>query len=131
MLLYKKYLELDQKGLFQSTLERIYEEGKMTNFKPPGQPFLSNTTPPTTNLHSFATNRTDYSPRFIQHTSPQNTSMSSPNAFQSQVYLSSPFVHRPDSVQEQLFSVENNFASNEPKTLKGKKKSHLNFKKKK
>ncbi|KAJ3333266.1 poly(A)-specific ribonuclease [Blyttiomyces sp. JEL0837] len=33
--LYKRYLELKQKGIFEESLEKVYEEGRLYNFKPP------------------------------------------------------------------------------------------------
>ncbi|KAI8846356.1 ubiquitin carboxyl-terminal hydrolase-domain-containing protein [Chytridium lagenaria] len=36
--LYKKYLELMQQGVFEDTLERLYEEGRTYNFRPPTRP---------------------------------------------------------------------------------------------
>ena len=33
--LYKKYLEIKEKGNFEKVMEDIYEEGKAYNFRPP------------------------------------------------------------------------------------------------
>ncbi|KAJ3104577.1 poly(A)-specific ribonuclease [Phlyctochytrium planicorne] len=35
LLLYKKYLEFSEQGVFEDVLERIYEEGRAYNFRPP------------------------------------------------------------------------------------------------
>ncbi|KAJ3339561.1 poly(A)-specific ribonuclease [Entophlyctis luteolus] len=35
LLLYKKYVELQSEGKFQEALDRVYEEGRKVNFKPP------------------------------------------------------------------------------------------------
>ncbi|KAJ3219092.1 poly(A)-specific ribonuclease [Dinochytrium kinnereticum] len=35
MLLYKKYVEFKQQGMFEDVLERLYEEGRTYNFRPP------------------------------------------------------------------------------------------------
>ncbi|KAI8898850.1 ubiquitin carboxyl-terminal hydrolase-domain-containing protein [Globomyces pollinis-pini] len=37
LLLYKKYLEIKEKGNFEKVMEDIYEEGRSYNFKPPSQ----------------------------------------------------------------------------------------------
>ena len=37
LLLYKKYLMLKEGGIFESTLDKIYEEGRSVNYKAPSQ----------------------------------------------------------------------------------------------
>jgi hypothetical protein len=33
--LYKKYVQLEEEGEFEGFLERIYEDGKTVNYRPP------------------------------------------------------------------------------------------------
>ncbi|EPS41531.1 hypothetical protein H072_4574 [Dactylellina haptotyla CBS 200.50] len=35
--LYKKYLEFEDAGIFEQMLNNVYQDGKLTNFKPPGE----------------------------------------------------------------------------------------------
>ncbi|KAF3936936.1 hypothetical protein ABW19_dt0207512 [Dactylella cylindrospora] len=35
--LYKKYLEFEDAGVFEQMLNNVYQDGKLTNFKPPGE----------------------------------------------------------------------------------------------
>ena len=37
LLLYRKYLEFKDAGVFETMLSKIYADGKLTNFKPPGE----------------------------------------------------------------------------------------------
>ena len=37
LLLYEKYLELKEGGMFEDAMEALYEEGRLYNFNPPAR----------------------------------------------------------------------------------------------